>query len=91
MVELDRDWDSHMLECVPDFQDEINEEAEELRKAVDTLSEQEQNVIRCYYYEDKPMREVALELGVSESRVSQVNTHALKKLRMKLSRKLGRL
>jgi len=48
------------------------------------LTEQERLVIALYYYEELTLKEIGLVLKVSESRVSQVHTTAIFKLRVKL-------
>lgn len=52
-----------------------------LRDAVATLPERLQAVIRGCFFEDRPMRELADELGVTESRISQMRAEALRLLR----------
>ena len=63
-------------------------EAEELKlklvEALDLLTEKERRVIELYYYEDLTLKEISLVLEVSESRVSQLHTKALLKMRKKL-------
>lgn len=48
------------------------------------LSEREQQVMSMYYERDLTLREIALVLGVSESRVCQIHTSAVAKLRARL-------
>ena len=61
----------------------------ELKKAlvetVDTLSEKERLVITLYYYEELLLKEIADILGVTESRVSQIHSRVLMKLKAKLA------
>ena len=52
-----------------------------LRDAIDALPERLQVVVRGCFFEDRPMRELAEELGVTESRISQMRAEALKLLR----------
>ncbi len=52
-----------------------------LRDAVHSLPERLQKVVRGCFFEDRPMRELADELGVTESRISQLRAEALKMLR----------
>ncbi|MCR5256432.1 MAG: FliA/WhiG family RNA polymerase sigma factor [Acetatifactor sp.] len=63
-------------------------EKEELTKmlgeALETLTEKEQKVITLYYYEDLTLKEISNILEVSESRVSQLHTRALQKMKSKL-------
>lgn len=55
-----------------------------VEKALSQLSEQEQKVLTLYYYEDLMLKEIGKILGVSESRISQIHTKALLKLRGRL-------
>ena len=55
-----------------------------LAKAIGSLSEKEQQVISLYYREELTMKEIAVVLDVVESRISQIHTAALSKLRMAL-------
>lgn len=65
-------------------------ESDEMRRlladAIDRLPERERLVVALYYYEELTLREIGEVLGVSESRVSQIHTKALLRLRGKLSR-----
>lgn len=63
---------------------EKNELKELLAKTLDTLTEKEKKVIVLYYYEGLTLKEISLILEVSESRISQLHTKALQKLRLKL-------
>ena len=55
-----------------------------LAEALQTLTEKEQKVVLLYYYEDLTLKEISNILDVSESRVSQLHTKALQKLKVKL-------
>ena len=63
-------------------------EKEELKKMIisslDGLTEKERNVVVLYYYEEMTLKEISLVLEVSESRVSQLHTKALNKMKQKL-------
>jgi RNA polymerase sigma factor for flagellar operon FliA len=52
-----------------------------LRDAIDLLPERLQFVVRSYFFEQRQMGELAVELGVTESRISQMRAEALKLLR----------
>jgi RNA polymerase sigma factor FliA len=52
-----------------------------LHDAVHSLPERLQKVVLGCFFEDRPMRELAEELGVTESRISQLRAEALKMLR----------
>ena len=66
-------------------QPEESVEKEEMKqmlvKALDQLTEKERNVVVLYYYEEMTLKEISLVLEVSESRISQLHTKALKKMR----------
>ncbi|WP_250033417.1 sigma-70 family RNA polymerase sigma factor [Paractinoplanes maris] len=52
-----------------------------LRDAIDALPERLRAVVRGYFFEERPMARIAEELGVTESRVSQLRAEALTLLR----------
>lgn len=67
--------------------EEVIEEQElklKLVEALELLTEKERRVIELYYYEDLTLKEISLVLEVSESRVSQLHTKALLKMRKKM-------
>ena len=67
--------------------EEVVEEKElkqKLIESLDLLTEKERRVIELYYYEDLTLKEISLVLEVSESRVSQLHTKALLKMRKKM-------
>ncbi len=57
---------------------------EKLAQAIGTLSEKEQMVISLYYKEELTMKEIAAVMQLGESRISQLHTLALPKLRAAL-------
>lgn len=61
-----------------------NEFKEQLAKAMDSLTEKEKKVILLYYYEELTLKEISYILEVSESRISQLHTKALQKMKIKL-------
>jgi len=56
-----------------------------LTRAIQELPEKEQQVLALYYFEELTMKEVGAVLGVGESRVSQIHTMAVVRLRARLS------
>ena len=48
------------------------------------MTEKECSVITLYYYEDMTLKEISQVLSVSESRVSQLHTKALRKIKEQL-------
>ena len=63
-------------------------EKEELKKmlmeVLETLTDKEKRVILLYYYEDMTLKEISSVMDVSESRVSQLHSKALVKMRARL-------
>jgi len=57
-----------------------------LAEAIDQLPERERLVIALYYYEGLTLKEIGEVLGVSESRISQIHTKAIVRLRGRLHR-----
>jgi RNA polymerase sigma factor for flagellar operon FliA len=55
-----------------------------LADAIDGLPEKERMVLTLYYYEELTMKEIGLTLGVVESRVSQIHSSAVLRLRSSL-------
>lgn len=62
-----------------------------LEKALDTLTEKEKSVVLFYYYEDLSLKEISRVLEVSESRVSQLHTKAIQKMKKHLGGYMGLL
>lgn len=60
-----------------------------LKKALDLLTEREKKVILLYYYQELTLKEIAEVLEVSESRVSQLHTRALQKMKGKMGNYMG--
>ncbi|RKY77671.1 RNA polymerase sigma factor WhiG [candidate division KSB1 bacterium] len=63
-------------------------EEEELKallvEFINELPDNEKLVIALYYYEELTLKEIGVVLNISESRVSQIHTKAIKNLRAKL-------
>jgi len=57
---------------------------------ISTLPEKERLVISLYYYEDLNMKEIGGILGITESRVCQIQTKSVLRLRAKLKNLLDR-
>lgn len=60
-----------------------------LSTAIETLPKKERLVISLYYYDELTMKEIGKVLGVNESRVSQLHTKAMLRLRTKLRKVNG--
>ncbi|HEY4434139.1 MAG TPA: FliA/WhiG family RNA polymerase sigma factor [Candidatus Cybelea sp.] len=63
------------------FDLERDEQRSELAAAVESLPPQERTVITLYYFKGQRLRQIKAELGVSESRVSQIHSAAVAHLR----------
>jgi RNA polymerase sigma factor for flagellar operon FliA len=61
------------------------EEMHGLRQAIAMLPEKERVVLTLYYYEELNLRQIAEILHVTESRISQIRTQALKRMRDRLT------
>jgi RNA polymerase sigma factor for flagellar operon FliA len=78
----------HLMTSTDDEVDEritAGQEVARLRDALLTLPEQERNVLSLYYFEELKLHEIAVLLGVSESRVSQIRAKAITRLRKGLA------
>jgi RNA polymerase sigma factor (sigma-70 family) len=60
---------------------ELDERNGALRAALDGLPRRERLVLSRSYLEERPLREIADELGVTESRVCQLRSQGLARLR----------
>jgi len=83
---LDRhfaDWTEEPLERLMDERMRTS-----LIKAIEDLPEREQKVMALYYQEELNLREIGEILGVSESRVCQLHSQAVTRLRAKLREKV---
>ncbi len=65
---------------------EIVELKEILSEAIEKLPEKERLVVTLYYYEELTLKEISVIMKVSESRVSQLHTKAILRMRGKLER-----
>lgn len=61
------------------------QKVEWLQEAIMELDERERLVLTLYYYKDLKLREIAEVLDVTESRVSQIRSAAIKRLRERLA------
>jgi RNA polymerase sigma factor for flagellar operon FliA len=70
----------------PDLESRLEDEQtrDVMLRTLDQLPEQERLVVALYYYEHLTLKEIGRTLGISESRVSQVHTRAMLRLRLRL-------
>ncbi len=69
----------------PEISLQQTEVREALGEAISELPEREKLVVTLYYYEELTLREIGEVLGVTESRVSQLHTKAILRLKAHLS------
>jgi RNA polymerase sigma factor for flagellar operon FliA len=70
--------------AAPDAAYEEGETKERILSAIATLPPRERRLINLYYYGDVTMKDIGEELGVNESRVSQLHARAVQRLRQAL-------
>lgn len=75
----------------PEENIEKQELTQVLQEALELLTEKECKVITLYYYEELTLKEISNILEVSESRISQLHTKALQKMRGKMGSYMGML
>lgn len=81
----------NLLDCLigdseadPATQIRLDELKQIIAQGIDTLPEKERLMISLYYYEELTMKEIGEVLGITESRVSQIHSKAVFRLRTKL-------
>lgn len=84
-------WEHELPEVLQDenFRDSFmavhfSELQQVMVRAVETLPDKEKLLISLYYYEELTMREIGEIMGYTESRISQLHTQAILRLRHKL-------
>jgi RNA polymerase sigma factor FliA len=73
LADSDEHWPSQILERA--------ELERLLATAINKMSELEKTVLGLYYYEEMTLREIAKVLGLHESRISQLKSQAILRLR----------
>ena len=84
---MDAKNNSHFIQPEESVQEE--ELKKVLMESLELLTEKEKKVILLYYYEDMTLKEISSILEVSESRVSQLHTKALLKMRKRMGNYMG--
>ena len=76
------------IESPASLNPEVIAERDEIRRviveAINELPEKEKKILVLYYFEDLTLKEIGQVLDVTESRVSQLHTKAIMRLRFKL-------
>lgn len=70
----------------PEQRMEVVELKETLADAIEKLPEKEKTVVTLYYYEELTLKEISSIMKVSESRISQLHTKAIMRMRARLDR-----
>ncbi|MEG0805193.1 MAG: FliA/WhiG family RNA polymerase sigma factor [Lachnospiraceae bacterium] len=78
---------SHFIQ--PEHAMEKEELKTMLSQCLELLTDKEKKVILLYYYEELTLKEISEILQVSESRISQLHTKGLKKMRSKMGKYMG--
>ncbi len=88
--EMDDGEESYLERHVPDSREDPLERLNDKRftaalvKAIETLPEREQLMMSLYYEQELNFREIAAVLGVTESRICQIHTQAVARIRVNL-------
>lgn len=89
----DQNYESNILEvkeenisASPEKQVEKEEVKKLLKEAMEDLNEREKKLVFLYYFEELTLKEISKVLDVSESRISQLHSNILLKLRRKLGK-----
>lgn len=78
IIQDERDWPSHKIRYA--------EVSTMVARAIQSLPEKERMVISLYYYDELTMKEIGHVLKFTESRVSQIHTKAVLRLRSKMNK-----
>jgi len=91
-----RDEGMDILECIkdPDGKDpmvvaKFNELKTKVAEAVETLPDKEKLIISLYYFEELTLKEIGKVLDITESRVCQLHSQTMHRLKMRLKRNMG--
>lgn len=79
---LERHWQPQQDDPIHSLRDDRFREA--LIGAIERLPEREQQIMAMYYEQDMNLKEIGAVLGVTESRVSQLHSQAVARLRANL-------
>ncbi len=94
IVSLEEELNDNLKIQIEDISCEINPEEslirkdiiESLKKAIDLLNEREQLIINLYYYEGLTYKEIGNILNISESRISQIHSKSILKIKEKIEK-----
>lgn len=86
-IKMDATHNNHFEQ--PENVVEKQELVKVIEKALGELTEKEKSVVLFYYYEDLSLKEISRVLEVSESRVSQLHTKAIQKMKKYMGPYMG--
>lgn len=86
-IKMDATHNNHFEQ--PENVVEKQELVKVIEKALGELTEKEKSVVLFYYYEDLSLKEISRVLEVSESRVSQLHTKAIQKMKKYMGSYMG--
>lgn len=86
-IKMDATKNSHFEQ--PELVVEKEELAREISAALEELTEKERSVVVLYYFEELTLKEISKVLEVSESRVSQLHTKAIQKMKKNIGKYMG--
>jgi len=89
LINGDDEENNSLLETLADAEDPYEEllereQTQALTNAIENLGEREKQVIQLYYYDGLTFKEIGQVMNISESRVYQIHTRALARLREQL-------
>jgi len=70
----------------PAFQLSLFEIKKILAQAIERLSQKEKTIISLYYYEEMTLKEIGQIMGFTESRICQIHSKVILKLRAQLKK-----
>ena len=73
----------------PDKAFETQEVKDRVRRAMHALPPRERKIVSMYYFGEATMKQIGAEIGVNESRVSQLHARALDRLKRLLAADVG--
>jgi len=87
-IQIEREMISDNSEDLPEHSLELSELKDILGNTIDKLPQKEKLVISLYYFEELTLKEISVIMKVSESRISQLHTKAVIRLKDKMNKYL---
>ena len=83
---VDIDTDSIEISCQQKFEEtvEINEQIQKIEKSIPKLKKDSQEILYGYYFNRRPLKEIAQDIGSTETAVKQKRYYICRKLEKKL-------